>query len=114
MLEVSGDNFDKEVLECQLPVFACFTTRWCHNCYPTCLFADQLVGEYDGRIKFVRLDTEMSPDITETYRVLAVPTILVFWNSREVDRLLGFQELSSLRTLLNKLAAGNAGLSTGD
>jgi len=41
MKEITERDFDKEVLECELPVFACFTTEWCHSCYPTCLFADQ-------------------------------------------------------------------------
>jgi hypothetical protein len=44
MIEVTGRDFDEEVLECELPVFACSTTRWCQNCYPTCFFADQLAS----------------------------------------------------------------------
>jgi len=103
MIEVTERDFDKEVLECELPVFACFTARWCHSCYPTCLFVDQLVKEkeYDGRVKFVRLDTEKSPEIAERYHVIAVPTILLFQGSQPVKKLVGFQELSSLIALLN-------------
>ena len=107
MIEITERNFDKEVLECELPVFACFTTEWCHSCYPTCLFADQLVKEYDGRLKFVRLDTEKNPEIAERYHVIAVPTILLFQESQEVKRLLGFQDRSSLRSLLNNVTDGS-------
>jgi thioredoxin 1 len=107
MIEISERDFDKEVLECELPVFACFTTQWCHSCYPTCLFADQLVKEYDGHVKFVRLDTERSPGIAEKYHIIAVPTILVFQNAQEVNRLLGFQDRSSLRPLMNSVTGRN-------
>lgn len=107
MIEVTSQDFDGEVLECELPVFACFTTRWCHNCYPTCLFADKLVEEYHRSIKFVRLDTETSPEITEKFHVVAVPTILIFKDTREVKRLIGFQEPGSLKLILDSLAAGN-------
>ncbi len=103
MLEIIEQDLDKEVLECQLPVFACFTTEWCHSCYPTCLFADQLAEEYDGRIKFVRLDTEKSPEIAERYHVIAVPAILVFKDRKPVKKLLGFQDRKSLRALLNNV-----------
>ena len=103
MIEISERDFDKEVLECELTVFACFTTTWCHNCYPTCLFADQLVKEYDRHVKFVRLDTEKSPGIAEKYHVIAVPTILIFNSTLEVNRLLGFQDRISLRPLLDSL-----------
>jgi len=101
--EITGRDFDKEVLECEFPVFACFTTHWCASCYPTCLFAEELVKEYDGRVKFIRLDTEKSPQIATRYRVTAVPTILLFQESQEVKRLLGFQDKWSLRRLLNSV-----------
>ena len=107
MEEITGRDFDKEVLECELPVFACFTTTWCHNCYPTCLFADQLVKEYDGHVRFVRLDKEKSPDIAEKYHVIAVPTILIFQNAQEVKRLLGFQYPGSLRPMMNSITGIN-------
>jgi thioredoxin 1 len=105
MIEINERDFTKEVLECELPVFACFTTQSCHNCYPACLLADQMVKEYDGRIKFVRLDTEKSPGIAEKYHIIAVPTVLVFQNAREVNRLLGFQERSTLKSLLNSFTS---------
>jgi thioredoxin 1 len=103
MIEITERDFDKEVLECQVPVFACFTTEWCASCYPTCLFANDLVKEYDGRVKFIRLDTEKSPQIAKRYRVIAVPAIILFQESEEVKRLLGFQDKWSLRRLLNSV-----------
>ena len=107
MIDITERDFDKEVLECELPVFVCFTTQWCHDCYPTCLSADQLVEEYVGQVKFVRLDTEKSPSIAEKYHVIAVPTILVFQNAQEVNRLIGFQDSSSLRPLMNSITVRN-------
>lgn len=58
---VSKQNFDEEVLNSDLPVFACFTTSWCRACFPTCLVADELVNRYEGRIKFVRINKEKAP-----------------------------------------------------
>ena len=104
MKEITERDFDKEVLECELPVFACFTTEWCHSCYPTCLFAAQLVHEYYGSVKFVRLDTEKSPEIAKKYHVIAVPTILLFQNAQPVNKLLGFQDPRSLRAFLNSVS----------
>jgi thioredoxin 1 len=109
MIEVTERDFDKEVLECELPVFACFTTKWCHTCYPTCLFADELVKEYEGSVKFVRVDTEGSPDTSARYRITVVPTILLFKNSQPMKKLLGFQERRSLRRLLGEAVTKEAG-----
>ena len=106
MIEITERDFNEEVAECKIPVFACFTTHSCQNCYPTCLFSDQLAREYDGRIKFVRLDTEKNPGMAEKYRIIAVPTILIFKNAQEVYRLLGFQDKSTLKPLLDSFISG--------
>jgi thioredoxin 1 len=105
MIDITDRDFDKEVLECELPVFACFTTRWCHTCFPTCLFADELTEEYNGRVKFTRVDIEESPEIAERYHVIPVPTILIFQDSQPVKKLLGFQDRFSLRSALNSVIA---------
>ena len=107
MIEVTERDFDKEVLECELPVFTCFTARWCHTCYPTCLFADELVKEYEGSVKFVRVDIEQSSQIAEQYHIIPIPTILLFQDSQPVKKLVGFQEFSSLKALLNSAIAEN-------
>ena len=105
MIEVSELDFDKEVLGCKLPVFACFTAKWCHTCFPTCLVADQLIKEYDQRVKFVmiNIDTAESKAMTDTYNVIVVPTILLFHNAQPVKKLVGFQDRSSLRKLLDSV-----------
>jgi thioredoxin 1 len=105
MKEITGQDFDKEVLECELPVFACFTARWCHTCYPTCLVAAELTEEYNGRVKFVRMDIEESPEVVERYHVTAVPTILIFKNSQPMKKLLSFQGGASLKSALDSVTA---------
>ena len=107
MMEIIDRDFDSEVLECELPVFTCLTTKWCHSCYPTCLFAKELAKNYDGRVKFVEIDIEKSPEVAERYHVIAVPTILLFQDSQLVKKLVGFQERSSLRALLSSATAEN-------
>jgi len=109
MIDITDRDFDKEVLECKLPVFTCFTTKWCHSCYPTCLFADELVKEYEGSVKFVRVDTEGSPDTSARYHIWVVPTILLFRDSQPVEKLLGFQERGSLKRLLGDAIAKEPG-----
>jgi thioredoxin 1 len=109
MIEITERDFDKEVLECELPVFACFTARWCHTCYPTCLFADELVKESGGSVKFVRVDTEGNPEASDWYHITVVPTILLFKDSQPVEKLLGFQDRNSLRRLLGNIIAKESG-----
>jgi len=105
LIEINEQNFDEEVLNSHLPVFACFTASWCSSCFPTCLLADELFGEYKGKIKFVRVDIEESAETAERYHITAVPTIIVFKESLVIKKLISFQERSYLTSLLNSLAA---------
>ena len=107
MNEIACQDFDKEVLDCEMPVFACFTAQWCHTCYPTCLSVDQLVETYDSRVKFVRVDIEESSEIAERYHIIPVPTILLFQDSQPVKKLVGFQDLGSLKAMLNSVISEN-------
>ena len=103
MIEVTQRDFDKEVLEYKLPVFACFTTEWCRSCYPTCLFSDELANEYGGRVKFVKVDVREIPHVSAGHRIAAVPTIFLFKSGRPMKKLIGFQDRRSLRALLDSV-----------
>ena len=101
--EITGQDFDEQVLKSELPVFACFVAQWCHSCYPTCFIADELVKQYEGQIRFVKIDAEKSPEISDRYHIVALPAIILFQDSQPVKTLLGYQEPRSLKYLLDSL-----------
>ena len=103
MIEITERDFANEVLECELPVFTCFTTQWCGHCFPTCLTANELESRYDGRLKFVRIDKEKAPEISDKYHVTVVPSIFIFEGSQIIKKLLGYQDKLSLRNSLDSL-----------
>jgi thioredoxin 1 len=103
LAEITEQNFDDEVLNSHLPVFACFTTSWCGSCFPTCFVADELASRYEGRIKFVRMDQEKAPEISDEYNIAVVPSIILFQDSQITRRLLGYQDHSSLRDALDSV-----------
>jgi thioredoxin 1 len=105
MMDITDEDFNKEVLECELPVFACFTASWCQHCFPTCLVADELVERYNGQVKFVRIDKEKFPEISDEHHITVVPSIILFQDSQIIKRLLGYQDKGALKNLLDSLLA---------
>ena len=103
--EITGRDFDEQVLKSKLPVFTCFVARWCHSCFPTCFLADELAEKYYGKIRFVRIDAEKNSEIRAKYHVIALPSMILFQDSQPVNRLLGYQERGTLRDLLDTLLA---------
>ena len=104
--EITGKDFDKEVLKSDLPVFACFTTPQCGSCFALCLVVEDLAREYEGRIKFVRIDVEKAPELAAKYHILPLPAVVLFRDSELVEKILGFRYKGPLRNLLDALIAG--------
>lgn len=101
MKDIKDREFKLEVLQCNLPVLACFTADWCRSCYPTCLITEELTRLYSETVKFVRINIEKNPEISARYNITAVPTIMTFYNSQMLDKRVGFQDKSSLKRLLD-------------
>jgi len=106
LTEVTEQNFEEEVLNSDILVFACFTTSWCRACFPTCFVADELANRYEGRIKFVRIDKEKVPRMSAEYNITVIPSIILFQDSQITKKLLGYQEKMALRDILDALLAG--------
>lgn len=105
--EITGKDFEQEVLGAALPVFTCFTNSQCRTCFALCLVVEDLAGEYDGRVKFAMIDVEKEPELATRYRILPLPAVLLFQGSEPVKKLLGFYCKGELRELLDRLIAEN-------
>ena len=103
--DITGQDFEEEVLKSDLPVFTCFTNSQCGSCFALCLIIEDLAKEYDGRMKFVMVDVEKEPELAARYHILPLPAALIFHGSEPVKRLLGFHYKGSLRNLLDTLIA---------
>jgi thioredoxin 1 len=101
MIEITDRDFREEVLECESIVIACFVADWCHNCLPLCIVFSELDKEYNGKVKFVTIDVEESPDTAVRYRISAVPTVLIFRDSQPVKRIIGFQDRGYFMDIIN-------------
>ncbi|MDY6912556.1 MAG: thioredoxin domain-containing protein [Chloroflexota bacterium] len=100
VIEITDQDFEKEVLQFDLPVFICFTTSWCGSCFPTCMFVSSIAEEYGEMVKFVRCDIERCTEVAKKYRIEVVPTIALFQDCEIVKKVTGFQEKQTLRHLL--------------
>ena len=103
--EITGHDFEEEVVQCDIPVFACFTRSECGSCFALHLVTESLAREYEGRVKFVRIDVEQEPELAAKYRIIPLPAMILFRDSEPVKRLLGFQERWVLGDLLDMLTA---------
>lgn len=76
--QVTTSSFRQEVLESDVPVVVDFYADWCEPCRMVSPAIDALSEEWAGRIRFVKVDIDQSPELAEGYGVMSIPTIMLF------------------------------------
>ncbi len=89
MMEVNESNFEGEVLKSDKPVVVDFWAPWCMPCNILAPVFEKVSGEYNGKVKFAKLNTDENPNIAAKYGVFSIPTMLFFHNGEVVDGLIG-------------------------
>ncbi len=103
--EVTDAEFEQEVLEAALPVLVDFWAEWCAPCKIIGPMVEELAEEYDGRVKFVKLDTEENFDIPDRYGIRSLPTLMIFKGGEQVDQIFGARPKAELKRHLEKVIA---------
>jgi thioredoxin 1 len=83
--------FEAEVLKSTLPVMVDFTAVWCGPCKMLEPVVLQLSQDWDGKVKFVKMDVDDNSNLAVQYGVMGVPTLILFVNGHPVQRLSGYQ-----------------------
>jgi thioredoxin 1 len=89
--QLNESAFDAEVLKSTLPVMVDFTAVWCGPCKMLEPVVFQLSQEWDGKVKFVKMDVDDNSSLAVKYGVMGVPTLILFVNGNPVQRLSGYQ-----------------------
>ncbi len=95
-VEVNQSNFQKEVLKSDKPVLVDFWAEWCGPCRMIAPHVESIAEEYADQLKVGKLDTDANQDLAIEYRVMSIPTLLLFKGGQPVARITGFQNKERL------------------
>jgi thioredoxin 1 len=90
LINVTEDTFQAEVLDSSDPVLVDFSAVWCGPCKMLDPIVKQLAGEWNGKVKVVKIDADQNPNILMQYSVLGIPTLLFFKGGEIKERITGY------------------------
>ncbi|MCE1227191.1 MAG: thioredoxin [Geobacteraceae bacterium] len=102
VLTLTDANFDRDVLQSDLPVLVDFWATWCAPCKAIAPLIDSVAADYAGKVKVGKVNVDDNQATPGKYGVRGIPTLILFKGGKVVDQVVGAVPKSQLDALIAK------------
>ena len=102
VVEFTDENFKSEVISSSVPVLVDFWAEWCMPCRMLTPTIDKIAGEFNGKVKVGKVDTDKNREISVEYKISAIPTVMIFKGGQVAKKIIGLTNEGALRDALNE------------
>jgi thioredoxin 1 len=103
VISVNQSNFEAEVIQSKEPVVVDFYATWCPPCKMLAPVLEHLSKEYEGQVKFVKIDTDENEELFSKFPSMGVPTLVFFRDGKQMDMHIGFLPSEGLKEKISQL-----------
>lgn len=89
IIRLNDGEFETEVLKSNVLVLVDFYADWCGPCHAIAPMIEALSGEFEGRVKFVKVDVDANQEVASRYEIMSIPTIMLFDEGKVEDSIVG-------------------------
>lgn len=104
VMQIQGKQFQDVVVKSATPVVVDFYADWCGPCKAMEPVFNQLSKEYDGKVKFVKVDTDDNQELAGQFGIMSIPTTMFFSKGKVEDIVVGAVPAAVLKGKLDSLA----------
>src|ERR671931_2617263 len=103
--DVSDSSFEADVLKSDRPVLVDFWAQWCAPCRMLAPTVEAVAEKYAGSATVVKLNVDDNPSVSQRYGIKGIPTLILFKNGREEERVVGATSEGAISRMLAKHVA---------
>ena len=104
-VEITDATFEDEVVKSDTPVVVDFWAEWCGPCKMIAPLVEELAGEYEGKVKFTKLDVDSNPQTPMQFGIRGIPTLLIFNGGKPVGQVVGAVPKNMLKKKVDEAIA---------
>ncbi len=104
VVAIQGNEFQDEVVKSNQPVVVDFYADWCGPCKIIEPVIHKLSEEYQGKVKFVKVDTDANQELATQFGIMSIPTVMFFSNGKVEDIVIGAVPSAVLKAKVEALA----------
>ena len=99
-VHVSDEAFEEVVLKSEVPVLVDFWAPWCGPCRMIAPIVEDLAQDYQGRALIAKINTDENVQVAGQLGIMGIPTLILFKDGQEVDRVVGYAQRAALEEKL--------------
>ncbi|MGE5483922.1 MAG: thioredoxin [Ignavibacteriales bacterium] len=103
VVKLTDANFGEQVLNSTGAVLVDFWAPWCGPCRMVAPVVEAVATEYTGRLKVGKLNVDENSSTASSFGVMSIPTLILFKDGKQVDRVVGFIQKNELKEKIDRL-----------
>ncbi len=100
IVKITNDNFEEEVLKCEVPVLLDFWADWCGPCKMQSPVLDELSKELGDAVKIGKVNVDEEAALALKYQIMSIPTLVVMEHGIFKEKAIGVQQKEEIKSML--------------
>lgn len=97
VMDIDSQSYKKEILDSNVPVLVDFWAEWCMPCRMMAPVVDGLSKDYEGKVKFAKVNVDDNPKLATDLQILSIPVLILFKNGKELNRITGVNSRQNIK-----------------